>query len=232
MKKLLRLLLCLAALAATPGFAQSADKAPAPTAPAPKLTKFNLEFPGGTPLQLAAAIQKALGRPLNVIVADEYANWKLPALKMNAVDMQQLARAMEMASQTREIVATGSGGYTQNSTNYGFRETGGPANDDTVWSFYVSGSSRMPKASRFYFLKPYLDEGLTVDDITSAIQTGWKMRGDATPPALSFHKETKLLIAVGDLGGLDVIEQVLKALEVVKARPSADKAAPEYKLKP
>ena len=223
MKKLRHLLLCGIALAAFPIFAQQSEKAnpPAVAPSAPKLTKFNLDFPGGTPGQLAAAIQKATGRPLNVVVADEFMNWKLPPLKMNGVDVQQLFRALEMASQTREIVATGNGSYSQNQINYGFRESGGgPVTDDSVWSFYANGSARMPKISRFYHLKPYLDAGLHVDDITTAIQTGWKMRGDAERPTLSFHKETQLLIAVGDYAGLDVIEQVLKALDSVKARPA------------
>jgi hypothetical protein len=52
-----------------------------------------------------------------------------------------------------------------------------------------------------------------VDDITTAIQTGWKMMGDKETPEISFHKETKLLIAVGEPDQLGVIDDVLKALQ-------------------
>ena len=31
------------------------------------------------------------------------------------------------------------------------------------------------RTARFYLLTPYLERGMTVDDITTAIQTGWKM---------------------------------------------------------
>src|ERR1035437_7428839 len=42
-----------------------------PQAGAPVLTKFNLDFPGGTPKELVAAIEKAMGKPLNVIISSD-----------------------------------------------------------------------------------------------------------------------------------------------------------------
>ena len=54
--------------------------------------------------------------------------------------------------------------------------------------------------------------GLSVDDITTAIQTGWKMMGDKETPSISFHKDTQLLIAVGEPGKLETIDAVLEAL--------------------
>ena len=259
MKKISCLILCLTALAGPPSFAQQSEKPAAPTAPARReLSKFNLEFPGGTPAQLVATIQKAMGRSLNVVVPDDLANWRLPPMKMTGVDVSQLFRALEQAGLTQEVVANGNGSYSQRQFQYGFRTNDNnpqTQTDDTIWYFYVNGTAKMPKISRFYLLTPYLDAGLTVDDITTAIQTGWKMRGDTTPPTLNFHKETKLLIAVGDYGGLDVIDQVLKALDPLKPKPrvelseaeaqvlkaidsgkakpaAADKPAPEAKTKP
>jgi hypothetical protein len=52
-------------------------------APEPSLTKFDLDFPGGTPKELVAAIQKAMGRPLNAIIPEDLSGTKLPALKMS-----------------------------------------------------------------------------------------------------------------------------------------------------
>ena len=51
-----------------------------------------------------------------------------------------------------------------------------------------------------------------MDDITTAIETGWKMLGDTSPPTISFHKDTKLLIAVGEPSKLETIDAVLQAL--------------------
>ena len=63
---------------------------------APKLTKFNLDFPGGNPKQLVAAIEKATGRPLNVVIPDEYTDEPISALRMTQVtvrDLFQIGRA-------------------------------------------------------------------------------------------------------------------------------------------
>src|SRR5438270_450417 len=60
-----------------------------------ELSKFDLDFPGGTPKELVSAIQKSAGKPLNVIIPDEFADTRLPALKMKNVDVAQLFRALE-----------------------------------------------------------------------------------------------------------------------------------------
>jgi hypothetical protein len=59
-----------------------------------------------------------------------------------------------------------------------------------------------------------------VDDITTAIQIGWKMAGVTPSPELDYHKETKLLIAYGEPDQLQTIEDVLQALpKPAPARP-------------
>lgn len=247
MKNLARLLTCLATLMTCSLFGQEAAAKPeAHVGPAPRsipvqpqqpsLTKFDLDFPGGTPGELVAAIQKAMGRPLNAIVPVEYASRKLPPLKMNQVDVAKLFRALELGSAAIEVTLMGGNGYGTSQTNYGFRTpdyNSGALSDDTIWSFYEQGIQRQPTISRFYLLTPYLDGGLTVDDITTAIQTGWRLQGNAVPPKLSFHKETKLLIAVGTPSDLDTIDSVLKALDAVRAKTSTDKSTTtEAKTKP
>ena len=231
------LLLGLLMLTSAAVFAQ--PPIPPPTAVAPtvaRLTKFDLDFPGGTPGQLVAAIQQAMKRPLNVIIPNQLTEWKLPPLKMSNVDVAQLFRAFEPAGRSVTIRRGSSSNATQVESVYGFKtnSNAGFETDDSVWYFYAyGGASDTQKISRFYYLAPYLQGGLTVDDITTAVQTGWKMRGETSPPALSFHKETKLLIAFGDYDGLDVIDSVLKALDSVKPKPPApEKPAPDPKTKP
>jgi hypothetical protein len=202
--------------------------------PSQELTRFDLDFPGGTPEALVEAIQKAMGRPLNAIVPDEYANFKLPALKMSNVNVQQLFMALEQVS--RKSQAVEGGGYGPGlrnlqvvTTSYGFRQGPGSVSDDTIWCFYAEKPSLPPvvgpgenKICRFYSLTPYLEQEIaTVDDITTAIDTGWKMLGETSPPKISFHKDTKLLIAVGEPSKLEIIDSALKAL----ARPKPASAA-------
>lgn len=229
--KLLRRLLALVALATATVFAQPAEKSAAPVR---ALTKFNLDFPGGTPGELAAAIQKATGRPFNVVIPTEHASKPLPPLKMNGVDVAQLFAALELLGPKTEVIPSGNGNYSTYQSTFGFKSRDlANLTDDSIWTFYVVGNPRNNKVSRFYLLSPYLEAGLSVDDITTAIQTGWKMRGEAEVPQLSFHNETKLLIAVGDYGGLDVIESVLKALDGSrKAKPADATPADAKKTKP
>jgi hypothetical protein len=223
---LIVLTLCPALCQAQPGtiLDQQAAFDPRQAAGESKLTKFNLDFPGGTPKQLVAAIEKATGKPLNAIVPDEDAGMKLPPLKMNNVNVQQLFQALGNASVKSERYNTGPAGgfggrypsYQVTQTRCGFETFGAPS-DDSIWYFHVEkppspSVTESLKSCRFYALSPYLERGLTVDDITTAIQTGWKMLGDADMPHINFHKDTKLLIAVGEERKLETIDAVLKAL--------------------
>jgi hypothetical protein len=240
MKKPIYVFLGLVVWAVVPAFSQDQVQTPAirssasmqqeKTSPAPTaaatLTKFDLDFPGGSPNELVAAIQKAMDRPLNAIVPTEYASLKLPPLKMKGVDVAQLFKALERASGSSRVILNGN--TYVNQVLFGFRAEGA-VSDDSVWYFCFYGQ-QPPKISRVYLLTPFLDRGLTVDDITTAIQTGWKMLGDSSA-ALSFHKETKLLIAVGDPNQLQTIDQVLGALmsaptPATKAKPDPEKSKP------
>jgi len=185
------------------------QKASEPPAADPNLTKFNLDFPGGTPNELVAAIEKATGRPLNAFVKDEFSNTRLPALKMTNVTVPQLFQALVEGS--KGAVAVGSNMY---STQYGFTTQGSPS-DDSIWYFFAYKGIPPAKVCRFYSLAPYVDSGLSVDDITTAIETGWKMLWEegTSMPTMKYHKDTKLLIAVGEPSKLETIDAVLKALQ-------------------
>src|SRR5207249_11850956 len=110
-------------------------------------------------------------------------------------------------------------------TSYRFRGPGSKISDDTIWTFYVenppSSAQVIPKVCRFYSLARYLESGTTVDDITTAIKTGAQMLGEGTGPEISFHKDTKLLIAVGEPSKLEIIDSVLRALDSQMQRPPA-----------
>jgi hypothetical protein len=185
------------------------------------LTKFNLDFPGGTPKDLVAAIEKAMGKPLNAIIPKEDAELQMPPLKMNGVVVPQLFAALKAASRKTLTVSNGSGNsYSTYTGDYGF-ETGDRPSDASIWYFHankplVPPGDPLQKLCQFYSLDEYLNRGFTVDDITTAIQTGWKMAGGTSLPELSYHKETKLLIAYGDPGKLKTIREVLETLPATK----------------
>jgi hypothetical protein len=188
----------------------------------PALTKFNLDFPGGTPKELVAAIEKAMGKPLNAIIPTEDADLQMPPLKMNDVVVPQLFAALEATSRKTVAVSTGTFGnsYSTFTGDYGFKTADSPLTDASIWYFHAEKPSLPPlvstqKICQFYALTPYLDKGFTVDDVTTAIQTGWKMSGETSPPELNYHKETKLLIAYGEPAKLQTIDSVLRTLPTV-----------------
>lgn len=226
MKNAIHVIACSLVLGATPVFGQpenpdmprsrvtapqSASNAPTP-APLPK---FDLKFPGGGPTDLVKAIEAASGKPLNVIISKQDEDTELPPLKMTGVNVWQLFRALELISVKSVDIVRGTGWDTV-TTSYGFTTTGEPT-ESSIWHFHVQRPSSPPQISsektcRFFSLAPFLEHGFTVDDITTAIQTGWKMAKVPAPPELNYHKETMLLIAFGYPAELNTIDTVLRAL--------------------
>ena len=117
-----------------------------------------------------------------------------------------------MASQRTVELPQGGGRISHFNMTMGFRATG-PVTPETVWYFYANKPPRgnNTKMARYYQLSPYLTK-YKIDDITTAIHEGWKMLGDPQMPELSYHQDTKLLIAVGESSDLVVIDSVLQEL--------------------
>jgi hypothetical protein len=192
-----------------------------PVQPAEPLTRFDLDFNGGTPRELVRAIEKASGIPVNAIVPEEHAQVQIPPLKMNSVDIAELFQALELASRKMVTYSTGVIDYggvgshrkvlQQFPQQFGFK-TQGPVRDSSIWYFYYEKPvlPEEEKTCRFWQLEPYLT-AYKIEDITTAVQTGYKML-DEPPPTISFHKDTKLLIAVGEANKLALIDSVLREL--------------------
>jgi hypothetical protein len=198
------------------------------------LTKFDLDFPGGTPKDLVKAVEKATDKALNAVIPDDCANLKIPALSVKNVTVPQLFDVLGLVSSKTEHYLFQSNDanvtYEDFTDSYGFRTEGVP-NDDSIWYFYWDKRSTpqkviSPTVCQFYQLGPYLDTGYKVEDITTAIETGWKMLDDGKSPEISYHKETKVLIAVGARNKVQMIDEVLKQLSKEK---SSDKDLPKSK---
>ena len=203
------------------------------------LPKFDLDFPGGTPKDLVKAIKKATDKPLNAVIPDDCADLKISAISVKNVTVAQLFEVLIQASKKHErftvldprersIGGNGSDVYV-NDSSYGFSTVGAPA-ENSIWYFYWDrGREREPwqvlssTVCYFYQLGPYLDAGYTVEDITTAVETGWKMLGVTKPPQITYHKETKVLIAVGEQDKVNLIGDVLHQLYQGKPK---EKSAP------
>ena len=213
----------------------------APSAPPrhPGFSSFNINFLGGPPAKLVQMITNQIRKPVNVIIPPEHSNTELPPLNLNGVTVPQIFEALGEASQRTVTYVTGStkmpGGnpqYQRGTTGFGFKTTG-PLREDSIWHFFVENSGEPPKPPpapepkkatmcRFYQLGPYLGGGTKVEDITTALETAWKMMGENTAPEIKFHQDTKLLIAVGQPDRLLLIDEVLQKLPVgpVKIDPA------------
>lgn len=201
-----------------------ADRPPQPTIPAQP--QFDLSFSGGGPRDLVAALEKAIGKPLNVIIAKEYENEEIPAMKFKNVTVPEVFDALRMASQRQLIF-----GNSIHNTSYSFETQGhGP---DAIYYFKKNEPPTPPEAPRFCKFYQLGDDLQTysIEDITTSIQTAWKMLGIKTPPLLKFHAETKLLIAVGPVDELRTIDDALRELRMRHAPLGADskKDAPQTK---
>lgn len=193
-----------------------------PSAKPPEL-RFDLDFPGGSPEALVREIEAAGVGTLNAIIPQDLADTAIPAIRVKSVTVPQLFDALAQASRKTVTWSYDASlgqplrSYQQKDTSFGFRTQGEPG-PDSIWVFYcerppISEAPTPPKVVRFHQLAPYLDPGgYTVDDITTAVQTGWRMLGDPSPPTLNFHKDTKLLIALGTESQLRMIDEVLAQL--------------------
>jgi hypothetical protein len=198
---------------------------------------FNLDFPGGTPQELVAAIQKASGQPLNAVVPRENTNIFIPPLKMTNVTPSELFQALKRASiKLIKYVSTKYGNsesYSQYQTSYGFESDG--RDNSRVWYFRVDNGGEpqiQNPVCHFYSLASYFDKNTDttartrrVEDITTAIQTGWKLKHITPMPELKFHPETGLLIAVGQEEDLKLINEVLEQLKPVENSNTKAKSA-------
>lgn len=221
----------------------SADREGNPVGnPAIDAPRFDLKFSGGPVKEFVASVNKALGKPVNVVIPKDAEATSIPAVEMYRVTVSALFRALGEASQRQIAVRTGSrnvGGRGDQSTyqyqNIGFSfSTNDPhETPDAVWTFKVVSAPELPddapvsaRVVQYYPVAAYLTH-FSVEDITTAIEAGWNLQREtepnkAAPPTIKFHEETKLLICAGSNRQIDVIPQVLKGLSEMLVFPRTD----------
>lgn len=207
-------------------------------APKPQDPRFDLDFPGGPPAALVAAIGERSGKSINVIIPEEFADTKIPPMKLRQVAVPALFDALLMASQrtversmpvevqtaTGPTVRASTRSYT---TSYGFRANGKEPNHESVWYFFREGpwESRSTGPSlpagksveedervSLAFLGDALKAGHTVEDITTAVRTGCELLPGGRLPKMKYHKETKLLFISGRPEQLQISRNIIEAI--------------------
>jgi len=232
MKSILsRALLCVflsGAVMAQPQTAPTNGSAPTPVSPtaeketSPAPIRFDLDFKGGSVRALFDALSSARGKPVNVYLPRETETIVIAPFRVSGVTVKDILGAISSSSEAKLF-----GEMRERLFRYSFFCVP-DGSDSGVWSVKVSDlyTPESP-VCRVYSLSPYLEAGLSVDDITTAIRTAWKM-SNYTPSTvnLSYHRETKLLIAVAPEDELKAIDQVLAALPKGSAGKKSTVAAP------
>ena len=220
-----RTLLCLFfAAAGSAAIAQPQQPAAAPTAQAPvpppsgkqKETtvpsaplRFDLDFKGGSIRALFDAIGAARGKPVNVYLPREAESISVAPFRVSGVTVTEILDAVSSSGGSQIY-----GNAKERLFHYSLTSAAESSPDSAVWTVKVEDfSTPTESVCHVYSLSPYLESNLSVDDITTAIRTAWKML-NYTPSTvnLSYHRETKLLIAVAPEEELKAVEQVLAAL--------------------
>ena len=161
------LLSTAAALVAASTFAQNTPQ-PVPRSVVPaavsagggdlaeEAARFDLKFPGGKVKEFVAAVSKALGKPVNVVIPKEGEDTLIPAVEVSRVTVPALFNALSNASQHEGAFPTsvtsglgsGSGRVTNTSVQYkivGFTfRTEEKSSPDAVWTFHVTNPPNIP----------------------------------------------------------------------------------------
>ncbi len=201
--------------------------------------RFDLKFPGGKVKEFVAAVSEALGKPVNVIIPKEGEGTMIPAVEVSRVTVPALFNALSNVSQHQVAVPTNvmtsSPGVLKTSIAYktiGFTfRTEEKNSPDGVWTFLVTNPPEIemvepaapPRTVQYFPVAEYLSH-FSVEDITAAIESGWKLQGGPaeTSPTIRFHEETKLLIIAGTEAQMAMIPQVLAGLSQMLRYPRAE----------
>jgi hypothetical protein len=196
----------------------------APAKPEP-LVRFSVKFPGGTPQELRLAIAQASGKPCNLIVAPTV-NTRIPPLELANVTVPELFNALRESSTAIERTAEGN---CIRVIPCNFHTASAPVTDQSIWYLSLDEQTALAQSARicrFYSLAHYLKD-YTIDDITTALVTAWGLDG-VEKPNMTFHKETNLLIVVGNIERHSTISQALMELSMhpPERKPDAKPSPP------
>jgi len=154
-----------------------------------KAETFDLTFPGGSPAKLVEAIEKASGQKLNVLLPTNLSSSVIPRMELRSVNATIVFNSLNVVLTQDENVRWL------------------PVNN--VW-ILQSGSDR--RSSQVFYVGHLLSK-FKVEDITTAIQTTWKLAGKDSKAELKYHQDTQLLIALANKPQLETVSEVLRELQ-------------------
>ncbi|NQV33553.1 MAG: hypothetical protein HQ515_12750 [Phycisphaeraceae bacterium] len=183
------LIICLACLVQSlPVYA--ADSEP----PQARPQTFNIDFPGGELKTLIEAIKtQNEGTIPNIMMNERAAETELPPFCMVNLRLMELMDALSIMNRGLRV---------ENMSDSVFAVSAG---DPAAESFVAIYDIR-------HLLDPDNPQHFKMDDIATAIRTGWDMISFSTYPDMKVHQETSLLIIRGGKEEQAIAETVIKQL--------------------
>ena len=173
----------------------------------PEWVRMNIDFAGGEPADLLAAIKKASNQTPNVLIHPDARNVTIPPFKLRDVSAAQIFIALNTLSEPPFT-----NGYWK----------AAPLPDGEIWTLtrpHTASQKIDPTTGIPVTLKNCKVLNLTmvlgdysVDDVTTAMKGAWDLLNSSETPVVKFHKDTKLLMIVGDDRQLMVANDVLREL--------------------
>ena len=221
-------------LAPAPGFVAPVFAPPGQPTETPNALRFDFEFPGGSPAEFAKALSNAAGERVNLLIPDGVEDLRISKLNLSHVTVQDVLNGLSAIGSAFRGTSGAEWMYQFHQIN-GAVGPNGPRSVQPVWVLSAVRNQTTTKPNsilKVFSLSRYLgkpEQGLhSVEDIITAVQTGWKMQKISPLPELTYHPETKLLMAYGQDAHLTLITDVLKQLEPpVPAPVYKEKVNPE-----
>jgi hypothetical protein len=189
----------------TPGAGSTAKVLNGPARP--EWARMNIDFAGGKPTDLLAAIKKACNQSPNVLIHPDAESVSIPPFKLRDVSAAQIFIALNTLSEPPFA-----NGYWK----------AAPLPDGEIWTLTrphtssskidpTTGLPALSKNCKVLNLTMVLGD-YSVDDVTTAMKGAWDLLNIGETPVIKFHKDTKLLMIVGDDRQLTVANDVLREL--------------------
>lgn len=184
--------------------------------PAP--VRFDIDFKGGGPNDLLGAIFESSGVRPNVVVHPECRDTRIPAFKLHDVTAGQVFTALNMIADPEPDgywrSVTQDGGEIWTLVKPPAKQNPGYVTPAGSFQQHLNDLVRNRKVDRtvkVFNLSQVLGD-YTIDDVTTAIQGAWDLVNSESKPQLKFHKDTKLLIVMGDAEQLNVVMDLIREL--------------------
>lgn len=184
----------------------------------------SFKFGGGTAQELVDALKANFQPAPNVMIAPKSKATRIPEFELQNVTLADLFQALNNLSEDKTVQWQLSGStepiWVLNPTGAGTAPGSPQQPFPGRYGVAIPGidlpgqSVGSQNTCRIIPVGKYLGQGhYKIEDITTAVKTAWSMMGDDAGAQLKYHTDTKLLIAVGSAEQVNVLMQVLTALD-------------------